>query len=93
VRVAVLADEGAVAVAEVAMQPGAAPPPAPVDHLEAAYVLDGVLDLALPDRRVRADAGAWVTVPPRVPHAFEASAAVRYLRVRARAPPRAVRNC
>jgi quercetin dioxygenase-like cupin family protein len=65
----------------------AAPGPAPalerVPGLVAAYVLQGALDVALGDGRARAEAGAWVTIPPGVAHAFAASAPARYLRVRA----------
>ena len=77
------AGAGAVEVAEVSVEPGAAPALERVPRLVAAYVLDGALEVALADGRVWAGAGAWVTIPPGVAHAFAASAPARYLRVRA----------
>jgi quercetin dioxygenase-like cupin family protein len=77
--------EPPVAVAEVALEAGTRPPEADGDRgrVQAAYVLVGALDVDLAGRRVRAEAGAWVTLPPGVAPALSASAAARYLSIRA----------
>ena len=37
-------------------------------HAESFYVLDGELELTVADHALRAAAGAWLHVPPGVPH-------------------------
>jgi mannose-6-phosphate isomerase-like protein (cupin superfamily) len=49
------------------------------EHAESFYVLDGVLDLTIGDRQIRAGAGTWLQVPAGVPHAV--AGAGRYLDV------------
>lgn len=70
-------------VGEITVESGPSPPLERADDLAAAYVLEGALDVALADSRQRAEAGAWVTIPAGVAHAFAAGAPARYLRVRA----------
>ena len=45
-------------------------------HVETLYVLDGELAITLCDRELRAPRGAWVTIPPGVPHARTGAARV-----------------
>jgi quercetin dioxygenase-like cupin family protein len=59
-----------VAVFEVRADAGG-PPIAPhvhPGHVESFYVLDGELELTVGDELVRAGPGAWVQIPPGVPH-------------------------
>jgi quercetin dioxygenase-like cupin family protein len=73
-----------IAIAERRGDPGG--PPAPVvhaGHVRWFYVLEGGLALTAGDRELRAPAGAWVQVPPGVPHVLSSSEPVRYLDVRA----------
>ena len=73
VRVALLADVEEIAVAELRCEPAAiAPPPAPDTGLRSLYVLEGALVLEWDDGEVVAHAGAWVHVPPGLPHACAA---------------------
>ncbi|HEX2104581.1 MAG TPA: cupin domain-containing protein [Solirubrobacteraceae bacterium] len=79
VRVALLADAEAIALAEVAIGPGIPSPPAHVHrrHAESAYVLEGELAVTAGDRLLRAEAGTWLTVPAGVRHAFAPSGTKR----------------
>jgi mannose-6-phosphate isomerase-like protein (cupin superfamily) len=71
-RVALLADIEALAVAEVRSAPGGVAPPAHVHrrHVESFYVLEGELAFTLADGELRAGAGDWVQVPPDTAHTF-----------------------
>jgi mannose-6-phosphate isomerase-like protein (cupin superfamily) len=81
-RVVLLADVEAIAVAETTADPGAAlAPHVHHRHVESFYVLDGELALTAGDRELQAPAGSWVEVPAGVPHALSVpgSAPVRFL--------------
>jgi len=82
-RVALLADVEEIGIAETWSERGCAPPPPHVHrrHAESFYVLEGELTLTAGGREVRAEAGAWVQVPPGVPHtfAFPKNRSVRFL--------------
>jgi quercetin dioxygenase-like cupin family protein len=71
-RVALLCDVDEIGIAEVTSAPGGASPPLHVhrNHSESFYVLDGELTLTAGGGELRATAGAWVQVPPNVPHTF-----------------------
>jgi quercetin dioxygenase-like cupin family protein len=71
-RIALLADAEAIAWADVAIQAGAPAPPAHVHHrhAESVYVLEGGMALTVGARRLRMEAGAWLTVPAGVPHGY-----------------------
>jgi mannose-6-phosphate isomerase-like protein (cupin superfamily) len=75
VRITLRADAEEVAWAEVEVPPGA--PPAPAHrhrrHAESVYVLEGGIAVELGGRRLRMEAGSWLTVPAGVPHAYPAS--------------------
>jgi mannose-6-phosphate isomerase-like protein (cupin superfamily) len=71
-RVVLLADVEDIGIAETWIDPGA-PPPAPHvhrHHAESFYVLEGELSFTVGERELLAEAGAWVQVPPGVPHTF-----------------------
>jgi hypothetical protein len=72
-------DIEAIRVEEVRSEPGDAPPRS---ERESFYVLEGELVLTVRDRELRAPAGAWVEVPPGLPHVLPTQAPVRYLSVR-----------
>ena len=84
-RIALLADTEAVAIAEIAAEPGAAPPEQHVHrgHAESLYVLDGAVTVASGDREVRAEAGSWVQLPAGVPHALAFGEPARLLSLHA----------
>jgi quercetin dioxygenase-like cupin family protein len=71
-RVALLCDVDEIGIAEVTSAPGGGSPPLHVHrgHTESFYVLDGELALTVGGEEIRATAGAWVQVPPDVPHTF-----------------------
>jgi quercetin dioxygenase-like cupin family protein len=71
-RVALLADVEAIGIAEVHGEPGSPSPPPHVHrrHVESFYVLDGELAFTAGGRELRASRGAWVQIPPGVPHTF-----------------------
>jgi quercetin dioxygenase-like cupin family protein len=73
-------DIEAIRIEEVRGDPGDAPPPR--SERESFYVLEGELVLTVGDREQRAPVGAWVEVPPGLPHVLSTQAPVRYLRVR-----------
>jgi quercetin dioxygenase-like cupin family protein len=78
IRVALLADVDAIAVAETHMEPDAAvatPAHVHAGHQEWLYVLDGEATLAAGHGELRATAGTWVHVPAGVEHALEAAGA------------------
>ena len=85
VRVALLADVEAVAIAELSAEAGLPAAPAHVHarHGESCYVLAGEPVFTLGGREVRAEPGSWVHVPPGVPHAVASPAAARLLSVHA----------
>jgi len=85
-RVALLADAEALRVTEVRCDPGiASTTQAHADHLRCLYVLGGELALTIGDRRLRAERGTWIGLPPGIPHAAACAGAtpVRYLDLRA----------
>ena len=71
-RVALLADVEAIGIAEVWSEPGSPSPPPHLHHrhVESFYVLAGELAFTVGEQELRAGAGAWVQVPPGVPHTF-----------------------
>lgn len=87
-RVTLHADIDALRVTEVLCEAGAEPvaPGDGADHVQSFYVLDGELVLAVGERELRAQAGAWVQLPPAVAAAVGAGEAgsVRYLELRSR---------
>lgn len=85
-RVTLLADIEALRVTEVRCDPGvASTTQAHADHLGCLYVLGGEITLTIGDRRIRAEPGTWIGLPPGLPHAVGCAGAepVRYLDVRA----------
>jgi quercetin dioxygenase-like cupin family protein len=85
VRVTRLADVAEIAVAEVALEPGAFTAAATAG--ESVYVLEGQPVLATGDRESALDAGAWVNVPPGPAPVLRAGAApARVLRLRTPSP-------
>ena len=78
-RVVLLADVGAIGIAEARGEPGEPPSPPHVHrrHVESFYVLEGELALLAGDRELRAGAGSWVQVPPGVLHTVSSSGAER----------------
>ena len=73
-RVTLLADIEEIAVAEVRLDPGTAPP-AHVHprHAEEYYVLEGALALTAGERELKVEAGSWVQVPAGIGHAESAA--------------------
>ncbi len=71
-RVVLLADVEEIALAEVSSDRGVAAPEPHVHrrHVESFYVLEGEITLAAGNRELHAQPGAWVQVPPGVPHTF-----------------------
>ena len=71
-RVALLTDIEAIGIAEVWSEPGSPSPPPHLHHrhVESFYVLAGELAFTVGEQELRAGAGAWVQVPPGVPHTF-----------------------
>jgi uncharacterized cupin superfamily protein len=84
-RMAPLADVEEIGIADVWSEPGGASPPPHVHrrHAESFYVLEGEMTFVLDGRERRAEAGAWVQVPPGVAHSFavRGRAPVRFLDV------------
>ena len=82
-RVALLADIEAIAIAEIWSAPGAPAAPLHVHrrHVESLYVLEGEVDFTVGDHALRAGSGSWVQVPSGVPHAlaFPDERPVRFL--------------
>jgi mannose-6-phosphate isomerase-like protein (cupin superfamily) len=72
VRVSLLADRQEIGISDARLEPGGGPPPPHVHHrhVESFYVLGGALAVTTGRQEVRADAGAWVQIPPGVPHSF-----------------------
>jgi quercetin dioxygenase-like cupin family protein len=84
-RIALLADVEAITVAEISCEGGGSTsPPLEVqqDHVVSLYVLEGEPTIVAAGREHRADAGAWVQVPPGVPHALAHADGVRFLEIR-----------
>jgi len=84
-RVTLLADVEAVAIAEAWGEPGgpSSPPHVHDRHVESFYVLEGELALTVSGRELRAAAGSWVQVPAGVVHAVSAPEPVRFLNLHA----------
>ena len=84
-RVILHADVEAIAIAEIATEPGApaAEPHVHRRHVESLYVLEGELCVEVGDRPLRAEAGTWVQIPRNLPHtlSFPATGPARYLDV------------
>ncbi|MGH2968534.1 MAG: cupin domain-containing protein [Solirubrobacteraceae bacterium] len=82
-RVVLLADVEEIGISEAWGDRGDSPPPLHHhrSHAESFYVLEGELELTAGDRELRAAAGAWVQVPPGIPHTFSSSGSepVRFL--------------
>ena len=80
-RLALLADVDEIGIAEISIEPGTPPEPPHLHrhHVESFYVLEGELTFAVGDRELRAEAGTWLQVPGRVPHAFESAGPARFL--------------
>jgi mannose-6-phosphate isomerase-like protein (cupin superfamily) len=87
VRVALLADLDEVGISETRADPGGAPvrPHVHRRHAESFYVFDGELRVRLGDRDVTVGPGAWLTIPPGVPHglALAGDEPVRFLNLHA----------
>ncbi len=71
-RVMLLADVQEIAFAEVWSDRGVASPEPHVHHrhVESFYVLEGEITFAAGNRKLHAEPGTWVQVPPGVPHTF-----------------------
>jgi quercetin dioxygenase-like cupin family protein len=71
-RVALLADVEEIGISETWGEAGGPSPPAHLHprHVESFYVLEGELTFRANGREIRAEAGAWVQIPPGVPHTF-----------------------
>jgi mannose-6-phosphate isomerase-like protein (cupin superfamily) len=82
-RVALLADEEAVGIAEIRSSPDQPSPPPHFHrhHVESFYVLEGEMTFTAAGSKLRAAAGSWVQVPAGVPHTFAPAGAapVRFL--------------
>jgi mannose-6-phosphate isomerase-like protein (cupin superfamily) len=82
-RVALLADVEAIAIAEIWSDPGAPAAPLHVHrrHIESFYVIEGEIDFTVGDCELGAGPGSWVQVPAGVPHAlaFPGEEPVRFL--------------
>ena len=72
-----LADVEEIAIAE------ATGDSSPLHAAQWLYVLEGQLALTAGDRELRAEAGAWVQIPPGLPHAIAAAGPARYLSLHA----------
>jgi mannose-6-phosphate isomerase-like protein (cupin superfamily) len=87
VRVALLADIDEVGISETRADPGGAPvrPHVHRRHAESFFVFAGEVRVRLGDREVTVGPGAWVTIPPGVPHglALAGSEPVRFLNLHA----------
>lgn len=79
--VRLLADVDDIAVAELTSAP--AGEHVHDRHLEAFYVLEGELEVTVGNSSRRAGAGAWVQIPPGVPHAVALEGPARVLNVHA----------
>jgi mannose-6-phosphate isomerase-like protein (cupin superfamily) len=85
--VALLCDVDEIAIVDVTSVPGGSAPTPPLHvherHVESFYVIEGELAFTAGDAEIRATAGAWVQVPPNVPHTFApaGSEPARYLNV------------
>ena len=79
--VRLLADVDEVAVAELTSAAGGEH--VHDRHLEAFYVLEGALEVTVGGRSWRAGTGAWVQIPPGVPHAVALEGPSRVLNVHA----------
>ena len=77
-EVAVLADVDEIRVTEVR---GSGVEPSP-GHLTCIYVLEGALTIEVGGPELRAEAGAWVRIPPGLEHSVSAGGA-RFLEIRA----------
>jgi mannose-6-phosphate isomerase-like protein (cupin superfamily) len=84
-RVALLADVEEIRISEAWSDPGgpSSSPHLHRRHVESVYVLDGAMRLIVGGRELKARAGAWVQVPPGVPHTFASAGdgRVRFLEV------------
>lgn len=84
-QVALLADVPEIGISEAWSEPGSPSPPLHLHrrHVESFYVLEGEMVFTDGERELRAEAGAWVQVPPGVPHSFSfpSSGEVRFLNV------------
>ena len=77
-----LADVDEIAVAEAWCDGGRpSSPHVHRRHAESLYVLEGELAVTVGDRELRAEAGAWVHMPPGVPHGCRSRGRARYLDV------------
>ena len=87
VRVALLADIDEVGISETRAAPGGAPirPHVHRHHAESFYVFEGEVRVRFGDREVAVGPGAWLTIPPGVPHglALAGSEPVRFLNLHA----------
>lgn len=84
-RVELLADVEEIGISEAWSDPGCPSPPPHLHsrHAESFYALEGEMTFTAGSRELRAEAGAWVQVPPGVPHtfAFPGNRTVRFLDV------------
>jgi mannose-6-phosphate isomerase-like protein (cupin superfamily) len=82
-RVALLADVEAIGISETWLDLTSSAPESHLhpSHVESFYVLAGEIAFTVGDREFLAEAGAWVEVPPGVPHAlaFPGETPVRFL--------------
>ena len=88
-RVTLLADIDVIRVAEVRCEPGAgSTTEAGPDHVAAMYVLEGEMALTIGDRRLRAQRGSWLGLPPGLAYAVSCSGRepMRCLDLRAPSP-------
>ena len=85
--VALLCDVDEIAIVDVTSVPGGSAPTPPLHvherHVESFYVIAGELAFTAGGEELRASAGAWVQVPPNVPHSFApaGSEPARYVNV------------
>lgn len=86
-RVALLVDVEEIAIVDVTSAPGGSAPTPPLHvherHVESFYVIAGELAFTAGGEELVAGAGAWVQVPPNVPHTFApaGSEPARYVNV------------
>jgi quercetin dioxygenase-like cupin family protein len=86
-RVSLLCDVEEIAIVDVTSAPGGGAPTPPLHvherHVESFYVIAGALEFTTAESVLRATAGAWVQVPPNVPHSFAPSGSepARYVNV------------
>jgi mannose-6-phosphate isomerase-like protein (cupin superfamily) len=87
VRVALLADLDAVGISETRADPGGDPVGAHVHHrhAESFYALEGEIRATVAGREIVVGPGAWLTIPPGVPHGLTLGGAepVRFLNLHA----------